>query len=268
MNDENAITASKKRNSDAIDDHHGVAEIDDDDPRLDQYNYTPQQVRRKIRDFIEGGNMKVGEFQKAIGVGTGTYQRFMRMSGAYKGECSDTYWAAARFFKKRELQGLKAAIPPKAKKAKTGTKGQDYLDVSGIHLPGEESGKVPVLETCDEVRKKIRAMLRHGEVSQATLCRTITAKCLPEGCTLQSRQMTAFLGKEGVMTGNTSQAFYGSYVFLEKKRLKEGKPKSKFREEMESIHPNGVNVDIEERYFTCRADERPYHDKYGCLRFQ
>ncbi|KAI3324215.1 hypothetical protein HD806DRAFT_494452 [Xylariaceae sp. AK1471] len=265
--DENAVSAPKKRNFDTITDHSDIAEVGDDDPRLDHYNDTPQQTRRKIRDFIDGGNMKVGEFQKAIGVGSTSYQRFMSMIGTHKGELSDTYPRAARFFKKLELQGLKAAPPPRAKKAKTNTKEKEYLDVSGIHLQGEETKQVPVFDTCDEVRKKIRAVLRHAEVSQAALCRTITAECLPNDRKLSSTQLASFLGKEGSMSGNTSIVFYGSYVFLEKRRLKEGKPKSKFREEMERIHPNGVDTDSEERYWTCRNDERPYHDKYGVVHF-
>jgi hypothetical protein len=266
-NDENAVSAPKKRNFDAIADDNVITEISEDDPRLDCYTDTPQQIRRKIRDFIDGGNMKVGEFQKAIGVGSASYQRFMNMTGTDNGQFSDTYPSAARFFKKRELLGLKATAPPRAKKAKTNAKANDYLDVSGIHLQGEETRQVPIFETCDEVRKKIRAILRHPEISQAALCRTITAECLPKDRKLSAAQLASFLGKEGAMSGNTSIAFYGSYVFLEKRRLKEGKQKSKFREEMERIHPNGVNVESEERYWTCLGNERPYHDRYGVIHF-
>ncbi|KAI8625957.1 hypothetical protein F5Y19DRAFT_236329 [Xylariaceae sp. FL1651] len=169
---------------------------------------------------------------------------------------------------KRELQSSNSASPPKAKKAKTSKKVNSSLDVSGIHLPGEETRQVPIFETCDEVRRKIRALLRSKDVSQAALCRTIAAECLPKDGKLQSRQMTAFLEKHGVMSGNTSTAFYGSYVFFEKRRLKEGKPKSKFREEMERLHPNGVDTEADDRYLTCREDERPVIDKYGVLSFE
>lgn len=43
------------------------------------------------------------------------------------------------------------------------------------------------------------------------------------------------MGYKGADTGNTSCVFYAAYVFFEKLRVQEGKPKSKHREEMEAI---------------------------------
>lgn len=43
------------------------------------------------------------------------------------------------------------------------------------------------------------------------------------------------MGYKGPDTGNTSCVFYAAYVFFEKLRIVESKPKSKHREEMESI---------------------------------
>ncbi|KAI1341149.1 hypothetical protein F5Y15DRAFT_377060 [Xylariaceae sp. FL0016] len=157
-----------KRKSDATDvDPESVAEIiDDDDPRLDVISDTPQQVRRKIRAFIDNGNMKVGEFQRAIGVSPTAYTHFMQCTRSRDGQGSGVYPAAAAFFTKRQLQGLEEVPKQKNKKQKTdsgkkdGAKAKDLVDVEGVELDGEETQKVPVWETCDEVRKKIRALLR------------------------------------------------------------------------------------------------------------
>jgi hypothetical protein len=48
--------------------------------------------------------------------------------------------------------------PPKKKRS---TKAVDdmKMDVSNIHLDSEEHEDVPVYDTCDKVRKKIRAFL-------------------------------------------------------------------------------------------------------------
>ncbi|KAI1480984.1 hypothetical protein F4774DRAFT_424569 [Daldinia eschscholtzii] len=254
-------TASKKRKSDAVEEHQDIPEIDDDDPRLYEINETCNEVRRKIRDFIQGGNMKVGEFQEAIGVSSTAYQRFMNQTGAYKGQESDTYPRAFAFFKKRELQGLKANPPKKPRKSES-----KALDVGDIKLDGEDTESVPVYDTCDEIRKKIRAFLRKPDVTQSAFCRAI-GESFPEPKPIRPRQLNMFLDKKGSMAGNTSPVFYGAYVFFEKLRIKEGKPKSEMRQEMEKIHPKGVNTASPETRFLCKGNSRPYHDKYGRVHF-
>ncbi|KAI0835032.1 hypothetical protein F5Y06DRAFT_277217 [Hypoxylon sp. FL0890] len=257
-----SAASSRKRKSDAVEEPQNVPEIDDDDPRLYRLDETCNQIRRKIKNFIEGSNMKVGEFQKAIGVSSASYRRFMNQSGTHTGSESDTYGKAFAFFKKRELQGLKAAPPKKPKKSEE----NKALDVGDIKLEGEDTQEVRVYDTCNEVRKKIRAFLRKPDVSQASFCRAII-KCFPEERKIQSRQLNAFLDKKGPMAGNTSSVFYGAYVFFEKLRIKEGKPKSEMRLEMEKIHPRGVNTTDPETWFTCFGNERPVHDKYGRVHF-
>ncbi|KAI2778323.1 hypothetical protein F4815DRAFT_477964 [Daldinia loculata] len=256
-----SATVSKKRKSDAVEDRQNISEVDDNDPRLYEIDETCNEIRRKIKDFIQGGNMKVGDFQKAIGVSSGAYQRFMNQSGTYKGKDCDTYPKAFTFFKKRELQGLKAVPPKRPRKSES-----EALDVSDIKLYGEDTQSVPVYDTCDEVRKKIRAFLRKPDISQSAFCRAI-AKSFPEEKQIQSRQLNCFLDKKGPMSGNTSSVFYGAYVFFEKLRIKEGRPKSEMRQEMEKVHPNGVNTTDLQLWWTCRNDERPVYDAYGRIHF-
>ncbi|KAI0452118.1 hypothetical protein F5B21DRAFT_527259 [Xylaria acuta] len=78
------------------------------------------------------------------------------------------------------------------------------------------------------------------EVSQAASCRTCRCRVLDK--------LTAFMEKKG-----------GS---------RRGKLKSPFREEMERVHTNGVNVADEERYWICHKSERPVRDKYGIVRLE
>ncbi|KAH8598874.1 hypothetical protein B0O99DRAFT_480626, partial [Bisporella sp. PMI_857] len=106
------------------------------------------------------------------------------------------------------------------------------LDVSAIKLLGEEDVAVEVYDSCDEIRRKINAYLREPNVTQAGFLREI-AKTYSDGRRIQSKVLNDFLSKKGATAGNTSAPFYASYVFFEKKRIREGKEKSKHRLEME-----------------------------------
>lgn len=242
---------------------------------------TCNQVRSKIRAYINSGEMKVGEFQDKLGVSSNSYLRFMGQNGVNKGAESATYVAGWLFFKKREMAGLKM---PKKKKAKTadndkggkeandkdnpadkGSKkdAAEEYDVSSIHLDGEEEGKVPIFDTCDEIRRKINAHLRASDMSQAAFVREI-AKTLPDNSKVTSRQMTAFLGKKGPLKGSDSPACYAAYVWFEKLRIKNGKKKGKKREEMECEWPETGMIRVPTQlWLHCRSDERPTVDKYG-----
>lgn len=257
-------------------------EIDEDDPRLQilDKGYTCQMVRKKVRAWIDSGAQKVGEFQKELGISSASYANFMNKQGIWAGEQCDLYLMAAMFFRKRELQGLPLAVPkPKAaKKTKpdeaTSGKGPgskkstktpaDILDVSGVELPGEEDMLVEVFDTCAEMRKHIRDLQKKG-CSQAAICRAFSTS-YPEGSgkSVSAANLRTFMGNKGSMGGNTSPAFYGGYVFFEKKRIKEGKPKSKFREEMEEIHDWGVDVKRNMNgHFVGLANRQLVIDKYG-----
>ncbi|ORY14936.1 hypothetical protein BCR34DRAFT_598839 [Clohesyomyces aquaticus] len=64
---------------------------------------------------------------------------------------------------------------------------------------------------------------------------------------LQSKQLNDFHSKKVPETGNTSAVLYGSYVYFEKMRVKEGKPKSKHREDMERMYKDEGGINIKER---------------------
>lgn len=189
--------------------------------------------------------MKVGEFQNAFGVSSPAYSSFMNRTGTWDGDGCDTYWKAAVFFKKRELLGLplKAAKDRKKKTKLTpsGSAGDAatsapstrnavaaLLDVSGVDLVGDEDSRVPVFDTCDTVRTKIRAFIARDGITRAALVRALSS-LVPAESRVSDANLRYFLGLKGPTSGNTTTVFYAAYLFFEKRRVKDGKPKSKLR---------------------------------------
>ncbi|TVY70096.1 hypothetical protein Focb16_v001463 [Fusarium oxysporum f. sp. cubense] len=272
-------TSSRKRKSDVGPDNSqedlfpdNVPDIDSEDERLAPHDPdTCNAIRRKIRNWIDSGAQKVGEFQKTIGVSGKSYNSFMNRTGTWDGENTDTYTKAHIFFKKRELQGLplKANKPKKAKTAASAKALEEVLDVSNVDpLPGEADGTVPIYDTCDEIRKKIRPMLAKEGMTQAAFIRALN-KNLPEGKSVSPANMRYFMGRKGVRDGNTNIAFYAAYVFFEKKRIQAGKPKTQFRQKMEKAWGN-KGFDIEHganQQYTCSAGEEPVVDEFGKIDF-
>ncbi|KAK7900458.1 hypothetical protein LTR67_002740 [Exophiala xenobiotica] len=254
--------------------------------------WSAQQIRAKIRQYVNSGEMKVGEFQKKLDVSSTSYNRFMAMNGADKGTSSDTYFSAAEFFKRRELAGLKM---PRQKKAKTTGDTPDTNksgstttapkkskkdeiaeiekanDVSDITLPGEEDDSVPVFDTCDDIRTKIKRYMRETpHATGAGFVRT-AASALPENSDRKAAQqgLTKFLNAKGPRKGAESNVFYTAYVFFEKLRIKQGKPKSKKREEMEKEWGRqGMELrDSSKVHILVGPGLPPMHeDKYGIMR--
>ncbi|OJD31760.1 calcineurin is a calcium-dependent [Diplodia corticola] len=241
---------------------------------------SPDQVRRMIRRLIDNGGMKVGEFCDKLGVSNKSYNNFLRQSGSTKGLNSDCYYNAWAFFKYRDMHGIKlptASSGNKKQKAddvgKTGSqaaskdKAATAADLADIHLVGEEDDTVEIYDTCDEIRKKLDAHLKKPGVTQAQLCRDLSAMYTAP-TKIAPGQLSNFRSKKGPNVGNTANIFYAAYCFFEKLRLKEGKPKSKHREEMEAIWSQRGGFDTETRHdvsYICVGSSRPYVDKYGLV---
>jgi hypothetical protein len=263
----NKPNAGKKRKSD------GPPPTDPDSIDIDgiPMDMNANQVRSKIRAYLNSGEMKVGEFQSKIGVSSKGYGDFMKQSGASKGICSNTYYNAFEFFKKRELAGLK--MPRKKQKTAEKSKDakdtnskkneKDKYDVSDIHLEGEDKEDVPIFDTCDDIRKKINAHLRAASTTNIGFVRQI-AETFPHPTDLAARHLTAFLGKKGPKNGADSPIYYATYVYFEKLRIKNKKAKSKKREEMEEIwDPYGVERRKQPQSIILFAGEKWHIDEYG-----
>ncbi|EXJ69090.1 uncharacterized protein A1O5_08025 [Cladophialophora psammophila CBS 110553] len=174
--------------------------------------------------------------------------------------------------KKDESATKKGNAQEKDASSKSQRGGAGDNDVSSIHLDGEEIDSVPVYDTCDDIRTKINRFLREMPgASNAGFTRTINAALAQStGMKATAAQLGRFLKKHGPTDGAESPVFYASYVFFEKLRIKRKKPKSKKREEMESVWGRkGMDLhDLGNRAFICHQSERPYVTKYGELKFE
>lgn len=180
------------------------ASIDLDDFNVEDVPMTENcdQVRRKINRMLDAGCMTK----------TKSLANFLAMHSAFKGANSASYDNALAYFKKREIAGLKLPVkkkvakmaktddaaettsaaaptsiptastsaptkaPAATKKAQTSSAG---VDISAIHLDGEEDDRVPIFDSCNEVRRKINAHLKKPGVTQAQFCRDILARTSP-----------------------------------------------------------------------------------------
>ncbi|KAL3454195.1 hypothetical protein BJX65DRAFT_301981 [Aspergillus insuetus] len=227
--------------------------IPDADPRLDEHRWTCSEIRAKITRFIKTGEMKVNEFQRAIDVSPKAYYDFMKMSGEMRGQFSSVYDGAHQFFARREILEIRnknkkkggeggGGEGPAKKKAKTAMDDAKYdvsmmVFVSDHGHPMEDD--MPIFDTCDGVRRKIRGHLKESGWSQATFAREISKAPFKKdsGGSISTSAVAQFLKKSGPRAGNSSMAFYAAYLYFEKLRVKDEKPKTEFREEMEDIWP-------------------------------
>lgn len=115
---------------------------------------------------------------------------------------------------------------------------------------------MPVFDTCADIRRKIAAHERKG---------VMTKKAMLEAFHAGPQQYKTFMKGTRSMQGAEKDVFYGAYVYFEKLRIKQGKKKSKKREEMESIWgPQGVPRVQTDRLTLCKG-ERAFYDQYGQL---
>lgn len=204
------------------------------------------QVRGKIRRLLDSGEMKKGEFADAIGVSSKSLNGFLGSGkDSMAGAGSATYGNAWEFFKRREMAGIKMPTAKKQKaagSASNATGSSAAIDLRGISLSGEATDDVAVYDSCDEIRKKVNAHLLKAGVTQAQFCRDLAAQLHMDIKKIQSKQLTDFRSKKGPDAGNTSIVYYTAYLYFEKMRLAEGKPKSKHRVGMENAWPVGIDT--------------------------
>ena len=119
------------------------------------------------------------------------------------------------------------------------------------------------------MRKKIAAHLRKPDVTQAQFCRDMHAQLhsADKPKSISSSSLTTLRNNKGANAGAISKVFYAAYVFCEKIRVKEGKPKSKYGQEMEEAW-GSAGMDREtssNTHYICFAGRQPYVDKYGVV---
>jgi hypothetical protein len=232
---------------------------DTDDYGMIVFKWSCSQIRTKINQFLRSGEMKVTEFQRKLGINANSYGRFMKQTGPWSGRDNQTYSAATQFFPKREAAGKKIEVkrPKKEDLAK--------FDVSEISIPGDTLEDVRVYDTCDDIRNKIQAHLRNNNITQASFLREV-AKQYSTPTSIQSKQLSDFLKKKGPRAGASSVVYYGSFVYFEKLRLKNGEKKSKKRLEVVQNVPWGMSLEQERTRAWVGPGKSAYEDQFGRVR--
>jgi hypothetical protein len=136
-------------------------------------------------------------------------------------------------------------LPNKKKDRKR--KGNERKTVkSEVELDGEKEDKVPVFDTCNEIRRKINVYLRQPSNTQSSLLKALSSQFHQTKITLTSSQLVRFRNARGPNVGNTNPVFYAAYIFFEKERLRSKKHKLRIRMQMEEIYEKagGMNIKI------------------------
>ncbi|KAK3329830.1 hypothetical protein B0H66DRAFT_634958 [Apodospora peruviana] len=178
------------------------------------------QIRRKINRFIDSGAMSKTAFAKEIG------------HGAMKGCNFAAYDAAWAYFKKREVAGLKILV----KKPKLSA-GEGDLPATATAGSGAKATAKKIINSADvDISDKINAHLMKPGVTQAQFCRDIHAELRgpKKPNSVQGSRLARFRGMKGAASGAKTLV-----------HIKEGKPKSKHRLEMEQQWPEGFRLDVD-----------------------
>ncbi|KAG4439222.1 hypothetical protein IFR05_005313 [Cadophora sp. M221] len=251
----NSIGLSKKRKADDDEPEYHM-----DDDICQNITSSRNAVRAKVRRFLESGEVKVGEFQRAIGASSTIYGKFMNQNGPYHGSGSS-------ITKKTKVQDTFAGEGAKIEK-------KSDTDFGDIMLEGEEENEVLVYDSCNEIRRKIRQYLSKTGMAQAAFARELGKSFHPEK---KISGLAVFLGKKGPAAGNTSSALYGSYAFFEKLRIKNKNPKTQHRLGMEVAWDGmdwhairdglmlGMNVKtiLDKLSYIVGVNQSVYQDEYG-----
>lgn len=251
--------------------------------------YNCDAIRGKITVYLVNTKTTSSDFVKELQIQQRSYSSFILQEGPHARVRNPTSKAAHHFFVKRDAEGEtnspanKAAGSSKSKKttsqAKAGDKSKDKdveNDVPSFDdlpkLDGELTGSVSVWDTCNDVRSKIEVHLKETGRSNAAFCQEIS-QCLPKR-KVSGSILQAFLdkkGKENPNEGNTSSAFYASYVYFEKLRLYKGEEKSERRKGMEIAWAEEGGVDLKHdllrQEYTVGPGETMWLDEYGQVQF-
>ncbi|KAF4436276.1 hypothetical protein FACUT_6548 [Fusarium acutatum] len=212
-------------------------------------------IRTKLDKLFDSGVMNKAEFCRATGTNSNSLNKFFRQKGSFGGSSSAVWRNAYVWFQQREVMGLKMPDTKKrqlqenTKDTPDGTPSKAVPtkalpDISDFHLEGEEIDNVPILDDCDEIRRKMKI----PNVTQAQFCRNIYAQFKAPTCKgVQSKQLSGFRNAKGSNAGAKSSVFYGAYVYFEKMRIAQKKPVTKHRVKMTFMHPGGIPRDRDDR---------------------
>lgn len=151
---------------------------------------------------------------------------------------------------------------------------RDPLDILPEHAWLEERTvdyRLQIFDTCEEVRRKIKQFFHmyDKKTTKAAFMRTLS---IIYHETLAVGRLKTFMDpkKTEALDGNTSPVYYAAFVFFELCRLRDGRPKSDHRVNMEEIWgdeggvPTQEAIRADEEYWTFGGiDDEWYMDEYG-----
>lgn len=149
-----------------------------------------------------------------------------------------------------------------AKTKQPAASGPTAAKLSDIHLDGEIDEQVKIYDTCDDIRRKIDAHVKH--TTQAAFARELN-EMMPY-TKINSTHIGRYLKMKGPKAGGHNPVFYAADVYFEELRIKQGKMKSARREKMEEQwsekggFPREGSHNI---YNLCRPGEKWTIDQYG-----
>lgn len=137
--------------------------------------------------------------------------------------------------------------------------------LASIHLDGEETESIPIYLTADDVRREIRQYLTKTGSAKAAFARELSALVVEPSSKVSTRNLDQLLKMEGPKAGAHNPAFFAADVFFEKIRFRDGKKKSKKREEMEEQWAKKGGFPREGSHnlrMFCHSSERPCINQY------
>ena len=219
---------------------------------------TPNVIRGELQRYIDkckqDGTMTQTKIIEKMGVNNNTFRRYMNPK-TYKDQWSatqnGTYWAAARLLeevKHKEAKAKKAGGAGTKRKAATGAGGDAVAATSSKKNKKEQATDLinrinavqgvtendRIYDSCPMLVTKIKEFLNRDGVTKAALLKAMGD--------LNSNSLNRFLaGKNQDQCGNVT--YKRAYVFFEKLRILEGKPKSSKRLSNEANQPQGFSTE-------------------------
>lgn len=147
---------------------------------------------------------------------------------------------------KEKQSSTKKALAEKSSSDINASSASQPASFLAIELDDEDAdGNIPVYDTCSTIRQKINALLgkdNHKEENgnpddlkkdgtKKRFTKASFVRAIGGGST---KSLDLFLSKRKIMAGAESPIYVPAYKFFERKRIHEGKPKNKTRQEIEN----------------------------------
>jgi len=191
-------------------------------------------LRKRLRKFLESGQIPMSTFLKFLGVTTSCYWEFASLNGTWNGIKNEIFWPAHKFFefqKEAEAAVMKKhpSLAPKktrpgsgSKKRKLGGLTRDPKLFAKLNKIKAMPSTVPsddslILANCNDIRVELQKFLKSTDLTQTGLC-----KFLGVAPGTYNRYMKA----KGVNGGAANGLYVAAFDFFEKLREVDGRPKT------------------------------------------